>query len=90
VAIEAASGLSVAFRSEGRLLVALDAAREAALATFLADLRPGGLTGRHPAAAEIAPRAARASGTIGLTTSHAARRPLSAASPPRDAREEAP
>lgn len=42
-AIEAASGLGVAFRSEGRLLVALDAAREAALATFLADQRAAGI-----------------------------------------------
>jgi glycine oxidase len=52
-AIEAESGLGVEFRSEGRLLVALDAAREAALATFLDDQRAAGIPAEPLTAAQV-------------------------------------
>ena len=51
-AVEAESGLSVEFRSEGRLLVATDAGREAELAGFLADQRSVGIPAEPLSAAE--------------------------------------
>jgi glycine oxidase len=52
-AIEAETGLGVEFRTEGRLMVATDAAREAALATFLANQRASGIAAEPLSAAEV-------------------------------------